>query len=238
MSRLTFVACVDRPDVARACLLASPCLRPEAGHQLILATGMPDAGAGFRWAQDLGRHDWIVLVHQDVFLPPGWDETMVQSLARAQQRWPSAAVVGVYGVTADGAHAGHVYDRDRWLGKPFTEARKVRSLDELLLVVRRRCGLEVESSLGWHLYGTDLCLQAEAMGLDAVVVDAACEHRSSLPRSTCTQDPVIARALVERIRAFNASARQLALRWPRAMPVCTAVARIDEHFEMVEPVVS
>lgn len=194
---------------------------------------MRSAGEGFQWGLQLARHAWIVLLHQDVYLPQGWDGQFLQQLQAAQQRHPSLAVAGVYGVCSDGRHAGHVLDRDRWLGGPFAQAEPVRSLDELLLAVRAESGLRPDPALGWHLYGTDLCLQAADRGNPAVVVDAPCEHRSTLPRSLPQTASPRDDGLAAQIQAFNASAQVLARRWPHAMPVVTAVTTID-HGRVLE----
>lgn len=235
MTRLSFVSCINRPEVARRHLLSSPCLQLERGHQLVLAADMDSAGSGFRWGLELAVHDWIILLHQDVHLPDGWDKKFARSLLGARQRFPRLAVAGVYGLQANGAKVGRVYDRDRWLGDPAPEPTPVRSLDELLLAVHKDSGLQICAELGWHLYGTDLCLQAEAAGLDAVVVDAPCHHHSSLPRQAPASDPDAAAALQGQVDAFNVSASVLCRRWPQAMPVHTSITQVNHGSRLVLP---
>lgn len=234
-AKLTFVSCVNRPEVAQRCLLASPCLQPEQGHQLILASGMTSAGQGAQWGARLARHHWMVLLHQDVYLPEGWDTRFLVSLAAAEQAFPGVALAGVYGVRADSTHFGHVFDRDRWLGEECLLPEKVRSLDELLLAVRLDAGLLPDPGLGWHLYGTDVCLQAEAKGLPAVVLDAPCEHRASLLREPDGRNAVHVAAMQPVVDAFNASVRRLTAVWPQAMPVTTTVATVCDGFQYALP---
>ena len=178
----------------------------------------------------------MVLLHQDVYLPAGWDTRFLDSLAVAEQAYPGVAVAGVYGVRADQTHVGHVYDRDRWLGKENLLPEKVRSLDELLLAVRLDAGLLPDPELGWHLYGTDLCLQAEARGLHAVVLDAPCEHRASLMREPNGNNAGHVVAMRPVVDAFNASVRRLTTMWPQAMPVTTTVATVYDGFQYALPV--
>jgi hypothetical protein len=53
------------------------------------------------------------------------------------------------------------------------------SLDELLLVMRRSSGLNFDRSLpGFHFYGTDICLQADARGLQSYIIPGFCLHNS------------------------------------------------------------
>lgn len=233
--QLSFVACVTDHEVARRCLLASPCLAQGGPHQVILASGMPNAGAGFSWGAALARNQWLVMVHQDVFLPAGWDDAFLHVLNAELSADPALAVVGVYGVQAGGEHVGHVLDRGRWLGGTFEGAARVAALDELLVAVRIDSGLIVDPLFGWHLFATDLCLQARALGLASAVVCVPCEHHSGLPI-----DPVAAtgeaRQSVERVaRAFNASAQVLIAKWPNDLPVHTPVAEIGHGFELVLP---
>ena len=236
VSRLTFVSCVNRPEVARNCLLASPCLQPAAGHQVVLASEMTSAGQGALWGARLARYSWMVLLHQDVYLPEGWDRRFLVSLTEAERRFPGVAVAGVYGVRADRTHTGHVFDRDRWLGQPVREPEAVRSLDELLLAIRLDAGVLPDPALGWHLYGTDVCLQAQALGWPAVVLDAPCEHRASLLREPDGRDPRHVAHMQPVVQAFNASVRYFTARWRQALPVTTTVATLTEGFQYTLPV--
>lgn len=231
----TFVACINQPDVAARYLLSSPCMS-GAGHQLILAQGMGSAGDGFALGATMANHPWLVLVHQDVYLPEGWDEGFDKALSAACALDHTLAVVGVYGVQADGTHVGCVYDRDSWLGSPTEGALPVRSLDELLIAVRLDSGLAADPVLGWHLYGTDLCLQAEAKGLNSAVLYAPCEHHSSLPRDPGRVNGSALGKLQDVVKAFNCSAAELIGKWPDAWPLVTPIASIDVGFEYVLPV--
>ncbi len=225
--QLHFVACVNDVAQARAHLLRSPCFASPKPAPLLLVQGAHSAADGLSWA--LGRmgpqpNTWVVQLHQDVYLPaPDWPLRFAVALAEALQADPNLAVAGVYGVDARGQHQGHVYDRDRWLGQPFTHAPAVRSLDELLLAVRADCctgpnPLALNPNLGWHLYGTDLALHAAARGLNTRVLHAPVEHHSTLARDAAVEPETLA--------AFEASARRLRQCWPQALPVVTPMGLI------------
>lgn len=230
MRRFSFVCCINRPELAQRCLLASPCLRPEEGHQLILVGQATSAGDGMRTALALAKHEWLVMVHQDVYLPLGWDRQFSEALDAVLFDQPRVAVVGVYGLQADATHVGHVYDRDRWIGEPLTQAQPVRSLDELLVAVRVSSGLCPAPELGWHLYGTDVCLSAEARQLQSVVVDAPCEHRSTLPRIHPQMDESTRAQLLQVAQVYGDSALALLQRWPHATPIHTPVMSLTHDF--------
>lgn len=234
MWRFSVVCCVNRPEVARRHLLASPCMRPGSAHQLVLVHGASSAGAGMSAGLAVARHEWLLMVHQDVHLPDGWDVVFSSALDRALAAHPTAAVVGVYGVQADGTHVGHVFDRDRWLGQPVTAAVPVRSLDELLLAVRVGSGVCASPQLGWHLYGTDVCLAAQARGLQSLVVTGPCEHWSLLPRVDERADRVARQALREVAQAYGRSAEVLLQRWPQAAPIHTPVMPLPADFSSAD----
>ena len=44
------------------------------------------------------QNDLIILVHQDVFLPEGWDDELREQLEEAKRQFGPIGVAGVYGV--------------------------------------------------------------------------------------------------------------------------------------------
>lgn len=232
MRRFSIVCCINRPEIAQRCLLASPCVQADAGHQLILVGQASSAGDGMRTGLSLAKHEWLVMVHQDVYLPAGWDLRFGQALDAALALHAHAAVVGVYGVQADGTHVGYVHDRDHWMGAPVDGASPVRSLDELLVAVRVSSGLCPSPSVGWHLYGTDLCLAAEARRWEALVIDGPCEHRSTLPRVNEAADAATRQQLRSVVEAYGHSAQALLQRWPHATPIHTPVMPLNPDFSI------
>ena len=56
---------------------------------------------------------------------------------------------------------------------------KVRSLDENFLIIRKESGLTLSNDLkGFHFYGTDLCMIADILGLNAYVINFHLYHKS------------------------------------------------------------
>ena len=105
MRQLSFVCCINCPDIARSCALASPCLLPEAGHQLILVGGANSAGSGMSTGLTLAKHEWVVMFHQDVFLPddylikqrfPGMTPAQIRRYAERWKPWRSYALLHIW----------------------------------------------------------------------------------------------------------------------------------------------
>ncbi len=219
-----FVSCVSQWDVARDRLLASPCL--QAGkHPLWLRWNASSAAQAFNDVMDARpTQRWVVWVHQDVFLPEGWETLFRHAIDQADQQLGPLSVVGTYGVIGAGAqavHAGHVLDRGHVLRGPAPLPSLVDSLDELLVAVRSDSGLRMDPALGWDFYATDLVLQAQAAGLQAAAVDAFCEHWSSTP-----QHPPLPRPTAQRIARSGAA---FEAKWEQKFPITTTCAAISQR---------
>ena len=238
--RLSFVSCASNAEVLGQRLLASPCLQ-RGGHLLAVYFNAASAAEGFNATLAAERDkaagaSWLVWLHQDVFLPEGWDTRFTQALVQALQQFPKLAVAGVYGLAGAGAavrRAGHVLDRGALLRESTPLPCLVDSLDELLFAVRVDAGLQLDPALGFDFYATDLVLQAQQCGLQCAVLDACCEHWSDTPTSG-----VIAASLARRIETSGAV---FEAKWAAQLPVQTSwlllrqsgdVARFVSEFEV------
>ncbi len=233
---LSFVTGVSQWDVLLRNLARSPCLQKGqlAWSAVCNANSAADAfNSAMVAAETLVREDathshtdnhWLVWVHQDVYLPAGWDVHFAKSLQEAQAQWPHLAVAGVYGVSGFGAdcvRSGHVLDRGNELKEPTPLPSLTDSLDELLVAVKVGSGLRMDPALGFDFYGTDLVLEAKAKGLCAAVVNAYCEHWSDTPAAWPLPE-----SLVQRI-SNNAAAFER--KWAHALPLSTSC------FDMAKP---
>ncbi len=229
--QLSFVTCASNLAVLGQRLLASPCLQP-GGLPLAVHFNAASAAAGFNASlvaansqvDPGGVSRWLVWVHQDVFLPAGWDERFAQAITQAMVRWPRLAVAGIYGIAGAAARAqraGHVLDRGVLLREPAELPCQVDSLDELLFAVRVNSGLQLDAALGFDFYATDLVLQTQAQGWQCVVVDALCEHWSGTAASGAVPAAVVAR--------IAASAAVFERKWVHQLPITTPC------FEIAQP---
>lgn len=206
-------------DVLTQRLAASPCLAP-GGLSWQAVFNASSAAQAFNPLMDTLRltrtADWLVWVHQDVYLPAGWSAAFSAGLRYALERWPSAMVAGVYGVKGHGSAAqrcGHVLDRGRMLHESTPLPCTVDSLDELLVAVRVDSILRMDTALGFDFYATDLVLQAQERGGVAVAIDAPCEHWSDTP-----MQPPVPPALRKRLEL---SAEVFERKWVHRLPVQT-----------------
>ena len=229
-TKLSFVTCASSLEVLGERLLSSPCLRSE-GYPLSVFFNASSAAQGFNAAMVAASDatdplqagfSWLIWVHQDVFLPQGWDTRFKQALKAALAKFPKLSVVGAYGVAGagpDALRAGHVLDRGALLQEPAPLPCLVDSLDELLFAVRVDVGLRLDPALGFDFYATDLVLQAQAQGWQCAAVDAFCEHWSGTPSSGEVSSAIVAR--------IQASARVFEHKWSARLPVTTPCFPID-----------
>jgi hypothetical protein len=220
--KLSFVTCASDPSVLNRYLLSSPCLMAREYNQTVYQYA-PSAAAAFNREMARQRQAaWLVWVHQDVFLPQGWDSRFIAALTEAERCFSGLAVVGVYGVTGAGdeaQRAGHLLDRGILLKEPTPLPCRVDSVDELLFAVRTDSGLQLDPNLGFDFYGTDLALTAKAQGFEVAVVDAYCEHWSTTP----LEKPSL--AMLMRIKA---SGRLFEQKWVHRLPIETPCFSIFE----------
>lgn len=144
--------------------------------------GFGSAAAAYNAGIGRTSADILVFAHQDVYLPYGWDQMLAAAIDGLTNTDPTWAVLGVFGMAHDVKPRGHMYctGLEKVLGGPFIDPIACNALDELVLIVRRSSGLLFDPLLpGFHLYGTDICLEARRRGLRSYIIPAFCIHNTA-----------------------------------------------------------
>ena len=178
---ITFVVSVSNREVLKNNFLASPCFRAGHSHQIILQEGYSSAAKAYNDAIDESRNNLIVFVHQDVIFLEPWLSQFYRALTLLESQDPNWGVLGCGGMGHDGHGRGHLYSSGLGtLGEPFEAPVQVRTLDEIVLILRKESGLRFDGGLPhFHLYGTDICLRAEAAHQTNYVIPAFCIHNTN-----------------------------------------------------------
>ncbi len=179
-SKCSLIVAVNNEDVLENCLLKSPDI--HAFCQIIPKRDFPSAGEAYNAGISNAMHEILIFSHQDVYLPPGWLTSLQSAIDRLDGIDPHWGVVGVFGIAKAGGTAGYIYSTGlkKILGEPSTCVIEAQSLDEMLLVTRRSRDLFFDEKLpGFHLYGTDICLEAKRRGMKNYIISAFCIHNSN-----------------------------------------------------------
>ncbi len=177
---------IDRPRLATD-LASSPEIKNGKIGLTVLWDKESAAGA-YSHAAKTATAGILVFAHCDVYFPQGWFDRLaweVNRLSSLDQDW---AVAGISSLTSTGELVGRVFDTSLepvfpktagLFGKALTLPLPIVSADELVLVVRRDSGVSFDPSLPeFHLYGTDIILEAERMGMRAYGLDMPLIHNA------------------------------------------------------------
>jgi FkbM family methyltransferase len=177
----SFCTLVSRPTQYAQMLhaFAAAGFTPDDCEFLYLDNSATNQGDGYRGLNRLiasARGRYIVLCHQDLLaIDPR--ARLDLCLAQLDRDAPDWAVVGNAGHDATGRKRQRLTDRYGYDMTMGPLPARVASLDENFLLIRRDAAIGFSHDLsGFHLYGTDLCLQADLRGRSAWVVDFHLEH--------------------------------------------------------------
>lgn len=134
--------------------------------------------SAFNHAIQIANFELLIFVHQDVIFPENWLHSTIKQIEHVEIHDSAWGVVGIMGVRKNGFFAGNIID-------PHTKTKmgnlpcEVAALDEVCLILRKDSNLRFDESLGgFHLYGADICLQAQQKGMKCYAIDAPLTHLS------------------------------------------------------------
>lgn len=180
LSRLQIVAAVNDDAILAHNLMRSAIIRD---HKVALKCYRGAASASQAYNQGLNETSApiVVFAHQDVFLPDDWAERLAGAIAEIEAIDPDWAIIGAFGVDSGGRAIGHAWSTGlaRRLGGRFEGVIEATSIDEFVIVLNRASGLRFDPALpGFHLYGTDIVLSAQASKRKCYVADIPAIHNS------------------------------------------------------------
>jgi hypothetical protein len=169
------------------------------------------AGAALNHGARQARHDYLVFVHQDVYLH---SLDALEEAAGMLAEDESIAMLGASGVTAQGRFFGRIRDRVILSGDPAPRPTPVDCVDEVLFMIPRRTlsrhPLSEQPDLAWHAYAVDFGLRARGDGMRVCAVNIPITHNS----------------LTVNVDRLDVAYDALAAKHPQAMPIVTPQGRI------------
>lgn len=177
--------------------------------------GYETAGSAYNRALDEATADYLVLAHQDVYLPDGALTRLRDEIAKLNALDPSWAVAGPIGLDTQNELRGQVWSSalKRVIGERLATPVRSICLDELLLVVRRASGVRFDEQLpGFHMYGVDIIHIARSHAMNSYVIDLPVVHHSS---------PVITLS-----GGYDRAYRYIRSKWRRSLPIRNLICTV------------
>jgi arylsulfatase A-like enzyme len=232
---VTFVVAVNDFEELRHNLQSSPVSRSPA-HQWLLVDNQ-----GNKRHQSIShlyhdacieaQNDLIFFIHQDVFLPEGWEESMFRALLELEKRDPLWGVLGAVGALppvpgSSKKLRGHWCDPSGYYHVgPLPH--EVDSLDEQWLGIRKSRGSNFDPDMpGFHCYGIDLSLATRNEGLKSYAIDAFVWHKhrdakGSLIGRSHESAKILRRWSEEFMEEFQPAAEYVERKWKKFFPFQT-----------------
>lgn len=136
-----------------------------------------DAYAGLNLMISQATTPYIILCHQDLTLIKDGYDDLVARLTELDQLDPAWAVAGNAGGVGKGDYAVHFTNFQGKTVRIGTLPAKIQSLDENFIILKRSANLGFSRDLsGFHLYGTDIVIQAMLRGNTGYAIDFHLHH--------------------------------------------------------------
>ena len=179
----------------------------EVGADIVCVQGAASAAAAYAEGAKKARHAWHLFVHQDVYFPVGSGFALAQQLGAIESTDLPVGFAGIAAEAGGTRAAGTVIDRTALFRHAPSDAAV--SIDEFAVALHRESPLRIDPALGWHLWATDLCLQAQQRAGRPVgrLLDVPLFHNSTTGYTLPA--------------AFHDSARTLLARHPGVLQVQT-----------------
>ena len=162
LAHFTVVVPTNRERQLRLNIEQSPGLR-EVDARIVSCRHAGNAAEALQKSLPSCEADWVLMCHQDVYFPSGFGQRLNALLASVPAAERQRTLIGFVGMGVNATHhryeaAGFVIDRMHAADHPASD--KAVSIDELAIVMSRDSIHRIDPALGWHLWGTDLCLTA------------------------------------------------------------------------------
>lgn len=181
----SIAAAVNDQAILAGCLKRSPDI-VSGDLPLRIYEDYPSAARALNAGLDESAAPIVIFAHQDVYLPKGWLQRLIDQVETLERDHPNWGVLGLYGRRPTGEEVGVVWSSGlgRVVGQGGFAPAEAVTLDELVLIVRRGSGLRFDEGVpGFHMYGTDIVMQGRVGGALSFVIDAPAIHNSKPVRA-------------------------------------------------------
>lgn len=138
-----------------------------------------DAFSAINHAMKLCASKYLIFCHQDILFNFDTKEHLLNKIAELEKIDPNWAVIGNAGRTIKGRPIIKITDPhgENQTQGPFPS--QVMSVDENFMIINMKHNLSCTTNLkGFHLYGLDICQNADYLGLKSYVINFHLLHKS------------------------------------------------------------
>lgn len=201
MTKYAIVTCISKPEIYQSCLLDS-LTKCRHGFDIEVipvfnTLGQYSASVALNYGMSVTDADVVIFSHQDVTLLDGWFQKL-DAVIESLDDW---AIIGASGIRLsatrdniggwggprsadDKVAVGTVYSDDGLEWDGIKEPTKVHTVDECLFALNRSTKLKFDTTVGgFHLYGTDLSLQARKANLGVYAASLPLVHHNQYSSS-------------------------------------------------------
>jgi hypothetical protein len=137
-----------------------------------------DAYSGLRYLINISKGKYIILCHQDIELIDDDANALLHKINELDQKDKNWAVAGNAGHDLSGKLAIRISDKFGENQNSGKFPHSVTTLDENFLLLKKTALIAPSIDLnGFHLYGTDICLQSILSGQSVWVIDFHLWHK-------------------------------------------------------------
>lgn len=138
-----------------------------------------DGFSGINYAIKNCTSKYLIFCHQDILFNYDTKKDLVKKIKELEELDPDWAVIGNAGVNQHGKVVIKITDPhgENQTKGPFPS--QVMSVDENFIIINTKHNFGCSMNLkGFHLYGLDLCQNADYLGLKSYVLDFHLYHKS------------------------------------------------------------
>ncbi len=138
-----------------------------------------DGFTGLNLFLDQAKGKYIIICHQDILIEKDDINQLRNLISELNELDANWALCGNAGASGPNHIVYHISYPDGVSMSKGNFPEKVLSLDENFLLIKKDAHLSFSGDLkGFHLYGTDICLNADLNGLSAYVIKFDLVHKS------------------------------------------------------------
>ncbi|WP_323247151.1 class I SAM-dependent methyltransferase [Synechococcus sp. CCY9202] len=219
--RITVIVPVNRQWQFELNIARSPGLK-EIGAEIIPIYESNSAAEAYELGAQSASHPWRLFAHQDLYIPKGCGWLITRKILEMERNMAHAWPAGFVGVESHGDDSstlntdtfrGMIVDRSNLMA--YAPSSAATSIDPLGVLLHQDTLCQIDPALGWHLWTTDLCLQAEKL--------------HGKPCTNIFSVPVFHNSLlVEVPQSWHSSAKKLAEKWPEKKTIHTLCGVISK----------